>query len=116
MIREYKSKVESKLNNIFYGILCLLETHLIPSSTSGEFKVFYLMMKRDYHRDLVEFKMGAKRKEAIINTLLAYKSTQDIAATELAPTHPIRLGLSLNFSIFYYEFLNSPDHACALSK
>ncbi|KAF8213511.1 hypothetical protein K438DRAFT_1565094, partial [Mycena galopus ATCC 62051] len=33
-------------------------------------------------------------------------------------THPIRLGLSLNFkfSIFYYEIFNSPDRACHLAK
>ena len=41
---------------------------------------------------------------------------QDIANGELAPTHPIRLGLALNFSVFYYEILNSPDRACNLAK
>src|SRR4051794_20504612 len=41
---------------------------------------------------------------------------QDIALTELAPTHPIRLGLALNFSVFYYEILNSPERACSLAK
>jgi 14-3-3 protein epsilon len=46
----------------------------------------------------------------------AYKAATDIAQTELAPTHPIRLGLALNFSVFYYEILNSPDRACHLAK
>ncbi|KAG6777490.1 hypothetical protein POTOM_017313 [Populus tomentosa] len=67
-------------------------------------------------RYLAEFKTGAERKEAAESTLLAYKSAQDIALTELAPTHPIRLGLALNFSVFYYEILNSPDRACSLAK
>ncbi|CAN1241116.1 14-3-3-like protein E [Linum perenne] len=44
------------------------------------------------------------------------KLLQDIALADLAPTHPIRLGLALNFSVFYYEILNSPDRACNLAK
>ncbi|KAF8048176.1 hypothetical protein N665_2626s0001 [Sinapis alba] len=43
-------------------------------------------------------------------------SNKEIANAELAPTHPIRLGLALNFSVFYYEILNSPDRACSLAK
>lgn len=39
-----------------------------------------------------------------------------MAQTDLSPTHPIRLGLALNFSVFYYEILNSPDRACHLAK
>ncbi|RYR50628.1 hypothetical protein Ahy_A07g037257 isoform A [Arachis hypogaea] len=38
------------------------------------------------------------------------------AESELPPTHPIRLGLILNFSVFYYEIMNSPERACHLAK
>jgi 14-3-3 protein epsilon len=48
--------------------------------------------------------------------LTCSQSATDVAQTELTPTHPIRLGLALNFSVFYYEILNSPDRACHLAK
>ncbi|KAL0367974.1 UNVERIFIED_CONTAM: 14-3-3-like protein 16R [Sesamum calycinum] len=144
-IKGYRSKIESELSSICDGILKLLDTKLIGSASNGDSKVFYLKMKGDYHRYLAEFKTGAERKEAAENTLSAYKSAQthiqlisalrvhlryysqqfdanaaarvyDIANSELAPTHPIRLGLALNFSVFYYEILNSPDRACNLAK
>ncbi|KAF9605853.1 hypothetical protein IFM89_019112 [Coptis chinensis] len=111
-----RSKIETELSSICDGILRLLDTRLIPSASSGDSKIFYLKMKGDYHRYLAEFKTGVERKEAAESTLFAYKAAQDIAVAELAPTHPIRLGLTLNFSVFYYEILNSPDRACNLAK
>jgi len=115
-IKEYRNKVETELSGICQDILNVLDKHLIPSSTTGESKVFYYKMKGDYHRYLAEFATGNPRKEAAENSLIAYKSASDVAITELPPTHPIRLGLALNFSVFYYEILNSPDRACHLAK
>jgi len=73
-------------------------------------------MKGDYHRYLAEFAKDDKRKTASEASLKAYKTASDIAVAELLPTHPIRLGLALNFSVFYYEIMNSPDKACQLAK
>jgi len=70
------------------------------------------LRKGDYHRYLAEFATGNDRKEAAENSLVAYKAANEIAIEGLPPTHPIRLGLALNFSVFYYEILNSPDRAC----
>lgn len=67
----------------------------------------------DYHRYLAEFATGDKRSDSSNKSLEAYKAASDVAVTELPPTHPIRLGLALNFSVFYYEILNS--RACLFS-
>lgn len=58
-----------------------------------------MRLQGDYHRYLAEFATGNDRKEAAENSLVAYKAASDIAMTELPPTHPIRLGLALNFSV-----------------
>ncbi|MCP6199003.1 14-3-3 family protein, partial [Klebsiella pneumoniae] len=86
---------EKELRDICSDILGVLDKYLIPSSQTGESKVFYYKMKGDYHRYLAEFATGNDRKEAAENSLVAYKAASDIAMTELPPTHPIRLGLAL---------------------
>lgn len=116
MFQEYRQTVEKELDSICNDILDALEAHLIPSADLGESKVFYNKMKGDYFRYLAEFATGNTRKEAAEKSLLAYKTATDLATLELSPTHPIRLGLALNFSVFYYEILNSPDRACRLAK
>ncbi|OAY35756.1 14-3-3-like protein GF14 kappa isoform X2 [Manihot esculenta] len=116
LVEAYRSKVETELSAVCSGILRILESNLIPSAVAFESKVFYFKMKGDYHRYLAEFKVGDERKAAAEDTMLAYKAAQDIALADLAPTHPIRLGLALNFSVFYYEILNSSEKACSMAK
>ncbi|KAI9172007.1 14-3-3 family protein artA [Paramyrothecium foliicola] len=115
-IKEYRSKIETELEKVCQDVLDVLDQSLIPNAATGESKVFYHKMKGDYHRYLAEFASGEKRKVAATAAHEAYKSATDVAQTELTPTHPIRLGLALNFSVFYYEILNSPDRACHLAK
>ncbi|KAJ0022400.1 hypothetical protein NQD34_009890 [Periophthalmus magnuspinnatus] len=116
MIKDYRQMVEKELKDICSDILAALENHLLPAAEIGESKVFYNKMKGDYFRYLAEFATGNERKEAAESSLVAYKAATDLAMTELPSTHPIRLGLALNFSVFYYEILNSPDRACRLAK
>ncbi|KAG8386809.1 hypothetical protein BUALT_Bualt03G0187400 [Buddleja alternifolia] len=115
-IKEYRQKVETELINICNDIMAVIDEHLVPSCTAGESTVFYYKMKGDYYRYLAEFKTGNDRKEVSDQSLKAYETATTSAEAELPPTHPIRLGLALNFSVFYYEILNSPERACHLAK
>ncbi|KAL2081999.1 hypothetical protein ACEWY4_021817 [Coilia grayii] len=116
MVKEYREKVESELRDICNDVLELLTKFLIEKSTNPESKVFYLKMKGDYYRYLAEVATGDDRKDTITNSQGAYQEAFDISKSEMQPTHPIRLGLALNFSVFYYEILNSPEQACTLAK
>ena len=46
----------------------------------------------------------------------AYKSAYEVAKESMEPTHPIRLGLALNYSVFHYEIESDPSKACELAK
>uniref|UniRef100_A0A7S2SKV8 14-3-3 domain-containing protein n=1 Tax=Eucampia antarctica TaxID=49252 RepID=A0A7S2SKV8_9STRA len=116
IIRDYKAKIEQELVDICNEILGIIDESLIPNSTAEEAKVFYFKMKGDYHRYLSEFQQGAARKASASSALDAYTAASGVASADLPPTHPIRLGLALNFSVFYYEILNSPDRACHIAK
>lgn len=116
LVKDYKVRIETELEKICADILSIIVEKLVPNSTSEEGKVFYYKMKGDYHRYLSEFQDGDVRKQSAADALSAYESASTIANGALAPTHPIRLGLALNFSVFYYEILNSPDRACNLAK
>ncbi|KAM7484421.1 hypothetical protein LguiA_000430 [Lonicera macranthoides] len=115
-IKGYRQKVEEELSNICNDILTIIDKHLIPSSGSGEATVFYYKMKGDYYRYLAEFKTDQERKECADQSLKGYEAASATANKELPSTHPIRLGLALNYSVFYYEIMNSPERACHLAK
>ncbi|XP_019742746.1 14-3-3 protein zeta [Hippocampus comes] len=116
LVKEYREKVECELQDICNNVLSLLDEYLIKNSKQQESKVFYLKMKGDYYRYLAEVACGDAKKSIIENSQQAYQEAFDISKTDMDPTHPIRLGLALNFSVFYYEILNSPEKACELAK
>jgi 14-3-3 protein beta/theta/zeta len=116
MAKEYREKVEKELKEICNDVLSLLDKYLIPKAANPESKVFYLKMKGDYYRYLAEVAAGEDKKAVIGESQKAYQEAFDIAKEKMQPTHPIRLGLALNFSVFYYEILNAPDKACQLAK
>ena len=109
--------IEKELKKVCEDILKVLIERLIPKCGSGaaEAKTFYHKMCGDYYRYLAEIAVSDARKEAAEKALTSYGTATDASDT-LAFTHPVRLGLALNFSVFYYEILASPDRACRLAK
>jgi hypothetical protein len=97
--------------------LTLLDDYLLTgSNVDKESKVFYLKMKGDYYRYLAEVMTGEKKEDAVSKSKSAYIAATESAKEDMPTTHPIRLGLALNFSVFYYEITNQPEEACSIAK
>jgi len=114
LVLEYRKQIEAELCEICLEVLGLLESVLIKNNKSpDEAKVFYLKMTGDYYRYLAEFisTEGYEKKAAEY-----YSQALEIAKSELTPTHPIRLGLALNYSVCFYEILKDKKSACELAK
>jgi 14-3-3 protein epsilon len=116
LIQSYRIKIEEELTEICLDIINIIARNIIPNTLSEEGKVFYYKMQGDYHRYLAEFQTEGPRRTSASAAQNAYESATEIAKNKLEPTHPIRLGLALNFSVFYYEIQNQQDIACSLAK
>lgn len=117
LAEEYRKKIETELVEECNEVLNLIEHQLLKKARASGKKepvVFYLKMKGDYYRYLVEIR-GTEREEDRMKSRKAYEEATSESG-ELAATHPIRLGLALNFSVFYYEIENDPKKACELAK
>ncbi|XP_046839221.1 14-3-3 protein beta/alpha-like [Xenia sp. Carnegie-2017] len=122
LAKKYKEKIEKELQDVCNVVLELLDKHLIEvakSKSDNEATVFYLKMKGDYYRYLAEVENNQEsdaKKEVVEKSEDAYKEAYELAKTVLASTHPIRLGLALNFSVFYFEIKGDEKEACELAK
>jgi len=138
LIEKYKTQVESELKSICDDVLDLLQKTLIKkdvietikskakedskaessgdvsSSAEGEAQVFYLKMAGDYFRYLAEAVDSTENNEE--KSADFYKRAFELSQNVLEPTHPIRLGLALNYSVCFYEILKDKKKACQLAK
>ena len=73
-------------------------------------------MKGDYFRYISEYSLAAQKANATNNAEASYSTAYELAKNELPPTHPTRLGLALNVSVFYYEIKNEQERACEMAK
>ena len=114
-IREYKQKVQKELEDLCNKICETIDTNLLPKANTDEAKVFYHKMKGDYYRYIAENVDGETKKKYSDLGLSAYNAALD-AANSIDYKNPIKLGLALNLSVFYYEVVGNKEEACKLAQ
>lgn len=81
-----------------------------------EMLVFFHKMMGDHHRYAAEVLVDDARAKRISEAEEAYQAAQSAATLHLATTNPIRLGLALNLSVFYYELKGEEAKATELAQ
>ena len=115
-LQEIKWRVEDEMRRICDEIQDTLDNYLIPNSKDFETKVFFLKLKGDYFRYRAEFTVSAENENATNQAEKAYREAYEIAEKNIPISSSTRLGLALNFSVFYYEIRNQKEEACNIAK
>lgn len=92
-------EIEAEVRSICLDILNLIDKQLIPAAETCESKVYYLTMKGDFYRHLIDFTSNFERDQVIEKSQAAYTEAQFDANSELIPTCLTRLRVSLKLSV-----------------
>ena len=112
---EYRELIEAELDGICDRVISMLENTLVPFAKDDEGRVFYNKMKGDYCRYKAEYKNNDEKDEVAKRADEAYAQAYQNSKS-LQSTHPIRLGLALNYSVFHYETLKKTQEACDMAR
>jgi hypothetical protein len=93
----------------------MIKNDAMKALADPEGKAFFLKMVGDYYRYMAESAQADLLTQAREGALEHYKQA-DAAGKDLPACNPIKLGLALNFSVFYYEVMQDNKQACALAE
>lgn len=116
LIKKFKTQIEKELDEQCQQIIDSIDKVLFPKAKDATSKVFYLKMKGDYYRYISEYNHGNNKDDIVNKASKAYDEATKIATADLETTDPIRLGLALNYSVFFYEIKNDAKTACNMAK
>eukprot|EP00438_Fugacium_kawagutii_P017798 Skav205881 [mRNA] locus=scaffold766:333886:334653:+ [translate_table: standard] len=100
--REYHSKLTAEVEKICYEVLEMLR-QLVLRTRGSTNMVLYHKMQGDYYRHLAEVQEGAAREKAIRISCWKYDQAEILAERDLEITNPIRLAVTLNYSVLIAE-------------
>ncbi|CAH1271211.1 YWHAZ [Branchiostoma lanceolatum] len=113
-----REKMVTDLKEFCGDVLTLIDKFLLPTAENqeAEAEVFYHKMKGDYYRYLAEISEGDEREDMVTKAKESYEKAYAKATTDLTSTHPVRLGLALNWSVFHYEIRKDGKEACRVAN
>jgi 14-3-3 protein epsilon len=115
-LKHYKTRIELELFNQCLNIVGIVKERCLKVAVENESQAFFLKMIGDYYRYVAESASPDKLEETKNGALENYLKASELSTKELGACNPIRLGLALNFSVFYFEVMNDHKKACELGE
>ena len=110
-LRGFKGKIEEELAGLLNQFISAIDNSFSTHPTSEPSRILFLKMKADYCRYLAEIqRMPVQQVQA------AYVQAYDAARQALGPAHPLRTGIALNYSVFFYEIVGNHESAIQIAK
>ena len=114
-LQTYKKRIENELYDKCIEIVEVVRGKCLGCAADDESKAFFHKMVGDYYRYVAESARDDKLETVKTGALEGYQQAKTLSES-LNPCNPIRLGLALNFSVFYYEVMNDHKKACELGE
>lgn len=112
----YKDKITKELySQCIDTIVKTVENDCMKLAADDESKSFFYKMIGDYYRYVAESASPSTLETVKQGALKNYESAKTHSAG-LNACNPIKLGLALNFSVFYYEVIADHKTACQLGE
>ena len=115
-IKEIKNHIEKEIKKIVEEIHNLIDKYLIINCEDKESKIFYLRLKADHYRYLCEISNEKELENNLNNAEKYYKEAYELANKDLPLINNERIGLSLNFALFYYEIKGNKKEGYNIAK
>eukprot|EP00299_Pterocystis_sp_00344_P013403 c6564_g1_i2.p1 GENE.c6564_g1_i2~~c6564_g1_i2.p1 ORF type:complete len:250 (+),score=51.80 c6564_g1_i2:113-751(+) len=113
---EYRQSVASQLHNVCNRLLQTIQSKLLPAARDPIETIFYTKLFADYNRYIAESSSGDQHDTSTNAAREAFRSATELATKHLPITHPLRLGLVLNYSVFLFEIEHSKQTAVDLAR
>lgn len=111
MIKNTKDKSYQELREICLDGINFVDSTLLPNCEGPSPNAFYQKLKGDLYRYLLEFANGNELSDAKDKADAAYKLATELAAQQLSPADPMRLGVILNYAVFKYAHADDMEGA-----
>lgn len=114
LIKKHMDAVVGQLNSICDDVIEMIDGYAMGSASFDdlESKTFFLKMKADYLRYKAEVE---PRDDIVAGSEKCYVDAMNLAAG-MKCTNPVRLGLTLNYSVYLYEISKKANEAIEVAK